>query len=233
MKKKTQWIAALLLSSLSAAPVSAARLKDPSQVESAQLTRDLQKMVNASRQLSLVWWIPQEFWQVSLAKDKTLNEAGRDQMLNVMASVDVVAVVQTDVSAMGSFDFYPRAEVEAGLQLTHVAPDGRRTRLKTIEPKGDVQLLLAQLKPVLQGAMGNLGANMHFFTYPRGKGARVLDPTVKGQLEFAMKVRSGSTQQVQIETPINALFEPRLCPDGREAHVSWNFCPWDGSRLPD
>ena len=35
----------------------------------------------------------------------------------------------------------------------------------------------------------------------------------------------------RVELPINALFVPRLCSDGREAHVTWNYCPWTGERL--
>jgi hypothetical protein len=34
----------------------------------------------------------------------------------------------------------------------------------------------------------------------------------------------------RIDPPINALFVPRVCEDGREAQVTWKFCPWMGRR---
>jgi hypothetical protein len=36
---------------------------------------------------------------------------------------------------------------------------------------------------------------------------------------------------VVLETPLNSLFVPRTCPNGKPAHVSWKFCPWGGERL--
>jgi hypothetical protein len=35
-----------------------------------------------------------------------------------------------------------------------------------------------------------------------------------------------------IERPIDALLVPRLCANGKPAHVSWTYCPWDGKKLP-
>ena len=38
---------------------------------------------------------------------------------------------------------------------------------------------------------------------------------------------------MSIDMPLNELFIPRLCNNGKPAHVSWHYCPWGGERLPE
>jgi hypothetical protein len=64
------------------------------------------------------------------------------------------------------------------------------------------------------------------------EGVTPISPYEAGTLRFTMGA-SGDLTAIEggIETPMNALFVPRLCPNGRPAHVSWKVCPWDGTAL--
>jgi hypothetical protein len=60
---------------------------------------------------------------------------------------------------------------------------------------------------------------------------RVIDPYGPGRLTVQLEKRDGDFMAARVELPINALFAPRLCSDGREARITWKFCPWTGERL--
>ena len=98
----------------------------------------------------------------------------------------------------------------------------------------DVQPLLTVLVPAMGAAMGNLGRNLHFFVFQdQVENARLFSPFDPG----AVVVKLGGRERRQdislsIDRPIDSLLVPRLCANGKPAHVSWNFCPWDGKKLP-
>jgi len=188
------------------------------------------------RSMDLVWWIPFEYWEASFARDKTLPNGVRTALRDALSPHFLVAVAQAEISGLGAFDFYTEQEVRKTLRVTLKGEDGRRHNLGHLqEVPADLSLLLEQLKPILRGAMGRLGNNMHFFVFsdrdPAGK--RLADPYGTGTLMFGLERRDGKEIEAQLELPLNALYAPRLCPHGKEAHVSWNFCPWTGEKLPD
>jgi len=94
-------------------------------------------------------------------------------------------------------------------------------------------LLLSMFKPMLGAAMGNMGENFHFFTLidEDETGTRVIDPYRSGILKFNFAKRDGEQLKTQIEFPLNELFVPRKCPNGKDAHISWKYCPWTGKLL--
>lgn len=81
--------------------------------------------------------------------------------------------------------------------------------------------------------MGNLGSNMHFFVLAdrNANDERIIDPYEVNALRIGLKKSDGERLNVVLETPLNSLFVPRTCPNGKPAHVSWKFCPWGGERL--
>ena len=83
--------------------------------------------------------------------------------------------------------------------------------------------------------MGNLGSNMHFYVLnDRAKSvSRLLDPYRKGQIEIQLERRDKVLMDGSIEMPINALFVTRKCPNGKDAHISWKYCPWSGKKLEE
>jgi hypothetical protein len=40
-----------------------------------------------------------------------------------------------------------------------------------------------------------------------------------------------AVHMAELELPLDSLFVPRLCPNGKPAHVSWDYCPWSGKKL--
>jgi hypothetical protein len=58
---------------------------------------------------------------------------------------------------------------------------------------------------------------------------RVLDPWGPDRLTVQLEKRNGDVMAARVPLPIKALFAPRLCSDGREAHITWKYRPGRGS----
>ena len=186
--------------------------------------------------VALVWWIPNEFWETILYRDTTTSESDKKVMLNAMAGISLLAVVQSDISPLGAFTFYPKEEIENRMEISYFDLDGKKHSLspmQTINP--DLQVILGVFKPILSAAMGNLGNNMHFYVLndKSESSSRLLDPYKEGQLNVQLMRRDKAIMNASIEMPLNALFIPRKCPNGKDAHISWKYCPWTGKKLEE
>ena len=190
----------------------AAERKALKDVNTETFINDTQRMLsgNDSRHLSLVWWVPREYWASVTAKNKAISVAQRQNMLDSLSGISLLAVVQADVTAFGNFDFYSKAEVKDGLFIEFTPENGQAEALQPVEDiDGEVKNMLSVLKPVLANAVGNLGSNMHFFvlTDETRNGDRLADPYAGGLWNFRQQKRDGT-------------------------QLSTNYCPWSGERLP-
>lgn len=183
----------------------------------------------------LVWWIPEEFWSSLLSRDASVSETQRKGVMKAVSGVSLLAVVQADISDFGAFKYYTPDDVEKNMKVEYVSPSGKRAAVELeSKPDPNLQVILATFKPVLSQAMGNLGNNLHFFvlkdTSPSG--SRIVDPYEAGELVVSLADSSSRKMEGVIQLPLDSLYIPRKCPNGRDANVSWKFCPWTGEKLP-
>ncbi len=213
----------------------AAERRPAGKIDTNELTSETQVMANSSdNHLAMAWWIPNEFWEAVLSRDGSTSEADKRSLLDAMAGISLLAVVQADITPFGAFKFYSMEEVEKKIAISFTAADGKSysmAPMKTIHP--DLEIVLGLFKPVLGAAMGNLGNNMHFYVLEDRAGSvqRLLDPYKEGKLSLQFAQRDDTRVSAAMEFPLNALFFPRKCPNGKDAHISWKYCPWTGQRL--
>jgi len=184
---------------------------------------------------AIVWWIPHEFWKSILARDNTMSYADKQAMLDAMAGISLMAVVQADITSFGAFQFYTKDEIEQKMTISFTNAEGKRKQLsslKTIDP--NLEVVLGVFTPTLGAAMGNLGKNLHFYVLDdESYSGRIIDPYKTGEIGIELTRRDGKTLNTTVALPINALFVPRKCPNGRDAHITWKYCPWTGKKLAD
>lgn len=223
----------LLLSFL---PTEAAERRSGVEVPLEELTRETQLMMSASPEvMDMAWYLPIEHWEAALARDRTISDEQREAILGVLESVFMIAVVQAEVSVMGTFNFFTEEEIRHGILVSYGQAHGGEELSPLAQPSRDVLLMQQTMRPMLAAAMGDLGQNLHFITYQdRSDGVRIVDPSKPGALDISLSDRSGRPRAaLRLEFPLNSLFVPRRCPNGKPAHISWTFCPWDGTRLPE
>jgi hypothetical protein len=208
------------------------------QIAIDDFTSDTQAMAKGTgdNHLAMVWWVPNEFWQSTLSRDMNTSAPDKKSLLDAISGVSLLGVVQADVSQFGAFSYYSKEEIEEKMSLSYLDADGKRLKLlplHSIDP--DLDIILRLFKPMLGAAMGSLGTNFHFYVLNDRveSSLRLLDPYKKGQIDIQLTRRDKVSMKAKIEMPINALFVPRKCSNGKDAHISWKYCPWTGKLLEE
>jgi hypothetical protein len=207
--------------------------KSITEVDLNALTVEGQVMTGGVSEIGLVWWIPPEFWEVSMRQESMVPEEQVTQFMSVLKSHSVLAVVQANVSPFGSFQFFEKDQIMKGLKVEIVRPNGDVEAISHTEPSDpDLRIMLDQMRPILAQAMGSMGQNFYFFPLPDvdDEGNRLVSPYDTGTLRVRL-MNNDVASIAELELPMDALFVPRLCPNGKPAHVSWNYCPWSGKKL--
>lgn len=210
--------------------------KDLASINLNEILKDTQAQPSnaGDKHLSLIWWVPFEYWASVFSRDSNINESLKKEMLGTLENYSILAVVQADISSFGAFNFYPNDHILKNLKVTYKNSNNKISIIKpTNSYSNDLKILLSQITPVLKAAMGNMGESFNFYIFDdkNTKGGRILDPYKNGLLKVDLKKSNKENINVSFETPLNSLFHPRLCPNGKPAHISWNYCPWSGKEI--
>lgn len=230
----------LFMATIMAAMVTACSIagekKTLKEVDVEALAKDTQVMLKDSGEShsAFAWWIPREFWASALFRDTTLQKYDKDKVLDMVSGISLLAVVEVDISASGGFTFYSKEEIDKNMTLFYIDADGSKQKLspmQSIDP--DLQYILDAFKPILGSFIGKFGENMHFYVLndKADSSHRVLDPHQKGQIDIQIARAGRPVMKGSIEMPLDALFIPRKCANGKDAHISWEYCPWSGEKL--
>ena len=185
---------------------------------------------------AMAFWLPQEIWSNIFGKDSGMSEEVVDEMLGILSDISLLAVAQADITLFGSFDFYTKDEIAQGLEVSYTDAEGITRKLVQLESSHpDLEMIIIIFQQVFSGVMGNFGENLHVFVLnDREKtDGRLIDPYLDGSIYLSLTKRDQEKMESQIELPLNALFIPRKCPNGKDAHISWDYCPWTGVKLEE
>jgi hypothetical protein len=229
------WFAVGGLSLVLNANATAQERKAMADIDTDGLTGDTQISAPCGADhMNLIWAIPIEFWKAAFAADPSMTPAQKAEIIGALEEYVIVGIVQADIGDGGEFDFYSEEEVRGALKMSFTDAEGKSRAIVSTDQIGpEAQQLLAALKPMLSAAMGNMGQNLHFIVVndDAGEVGRTWDPYAEGVFHIDLKTRGGKALNGEMEGPINALFVPRKCPNGKDAHVTWKFCPWTGEAL--
>src|SRR5690606_3056840 len=82
-----------------------------------KLVQETQKVSQSPKQLSFVWWIPQEFWETSFEQNPIMPKEERDEFLKLLKEYTIFAVVQSDIGTFGSFTHKDKNEIRKNIKL--------------------------------------------------------------------------------------------------------------------
>jgi len=218
MKSIAHGIGTLLVMMAVTASAQAANMED--------IVRDTQRMSVQDGRVSLVWWIPVQFWEESLKANAGVPEAMRTQITSVMGEYNVVALLRAVTGGGGLEDIQPRDEL---LKNTRVEIAG-----KAVEPLPAEQIspaasaLLSQLKPALMASAGAVGQGMEFVVYPgKADGKLLVDAAQPGAMAITFYGRSW-----QWRLPLGSLLPPKKDQKtGEEFPGNYQYNPFTGQKL--
>jgi len=229
-------IHAVLIGLFLSSPSLALEKKTISQISTTELVSATQVQIDtgSSGGVSMAWWIPHEFWAVSFEKQNTANKPQQKKLLKQLKGYNIIGIVKGKSTGLGSFNFSSKEDIGSSLTVVSTDENGNELQLhpsQTIDK--DVELLVQIITPILQNVMGELGKNFHFYIFDgeTSDGFRILNPYEKGKVSISFTVPDSSKLTAVMETPLDPLFVPRQCPNGKFAHISWDFCPWSGEKL--
>lgn len=192
-----------------------------------ELVRDTQRTSEAGGSMTLVWWMPAQFWEESLKANPALPEAMRTQVLSVLADYNVFALLRAKPGAGGLSDVQPKAELIKNLRV--------ESNGKVIEPMAPeqispaAQLMLSQLKPAMAAMVGQVGQAMEFVVYPAkaADGKLQFDAAQPGTLKVGLFDVNFSWR-----LPLGSLLPARVDKKtGEEFPGNFQFNPFTGDKL--
>lgn len=229
--------AAILPALMLAFSLGALEKKPPEKIDLDQLTEET--LLDASRSkdhIAFVWYIPTEYWNAVISQNHEMGQIERVRAKLTMNTLTVIAVVQGDVPPAGAVHYYEKLFLQDSLKFTRIDEQGKTYEYIPYKTySGEVKSLLESIVPAIGASVGTLGDNLQFFVFndQAASGERILDPCKPGALEIELTRKNGRTFKAKLEFPLNSLYVPRQCPNGKPAHVSWKYCPWTGKKLPE
>ncbi len=219
MNRRAAFAAWLLAATLGVSVASVAGVQE--------IVRETQRTVENNGQVTLVWWMPQQFWEESMNANPSVSPEARAQVLATLADYTILALMRANVGALGIADAVPKAEL---VKNARVKVDGKL--IESLPPEQispAAQLLLGQLKPALASMVGQVGQSLEFVVYP-GKvdGRLLLDAARPGTFEVQL-----FDQTKAWRLPLGSLLPPRTDrKTGEQFPGNYNFNPYTGDKLP-
>ena len=195
-----------------------------------ELNRETQKQGSRASRVTLVWWVPPEFWRAALSASGTVPADKVEQAVAAISDVNVFIVVDGKIGAFGSMTFEPQAELEKNLSVMDSSGKAIAAVPDAKQP-GATKNMLAMMKPLVSNMLGEFGKNISFFVF-EGKnkdGTRRVDPTKAGMLTAKL-----GEEEFRWRLPLGSLLPAKVCPKcGETFPGNYGFCPFDATPLRD
>ena len=228
-------LALLTLMGLFTTPINALERRPIESIPTQELTKETRGIKSNGDSIKMAWYLLPEAYGLP------------------PQPVVLIAVVKGKISPFGVFTFSSEIEIQKELKVTYTNSKGIPTELVPVSKTADISNFVTVFKPFFSKIAGEFGEGMWFFTYKNidNFGNQIVSPYEAGELKIDMgipeeasnieagelKIDMGipeeSSNIALINFPLNSLFVPRVCPGGKPAHISWKYCPWDGTPLPE
>lgn len=189
---------------------------------------ETQKMSESANEMTMIWWVPEEFWRVSFEQDPNITAAQIEELLKVLRPYMIIVVIDGKIGAFGGVTYKPKATIQNSIQVI----DSQGTHYRPLSDEkidADTKNFLSMMKPGFVNMLGPMGQNMHFFLFPpkNKKGQDIAAAEREGA--FSVKL---DKREFKWRLPLGSLLPPKVCPvDGEKLNGAWKFCPWHGVEL--
>jgi hypothetical protein len=194
------------------------------------LITETQKMLQSPDKMTLVWWIPEDYWRISFEQDPSITAAQAEEIIGVLNNYTIVLVVDGKIGIMGGVTY--KSEPDTRAEIRFKDSEGvRYSPLGEDKIDADTKNFLSMLKPIFANMLGPMGENMNFFLFPsenkEGK------KTAEAKAEGTFSIELGEND-FRWRLPLGSLLPSKECPTCKEIlSGAFKFCPFDGAKLPD
>ncbi len=196
---------------------------------------DLNKLIkdilytNSGDQITILFWIPDMYWDVMATKDKkTFSEETLYQLKQMLGNKAIFFAVSGKLNA-STAQFVAKEEsyVRSNLSIQYNG--------KTYKPipesklSQELNMLNDYMKPMFSKMLGDMGSAMtlYYFDVSDGEGTNLLDPYSNS--DFTLNL--GSLKHT-FHLPLPSLYTDAKCPNDNELFpANYEYCPYHGSKL--
>ena len=196
--------------------------------DASALVKDLEMMSHADDRLTIVLWLPTEFWRTSLESNGKIAPKEIDKFVKELDRYVLVAVADGAQGIAGSVDF-----AEPDLLRNAVTIEDMRGNLLSALPDGEVsggvRNLTQMMRPMFAGMLGSLGSHLAIVVFPGAdkKGHRTVEATKEG----TFVVHVGQTV-MRYRLPLGSLLPPAIdAKSGETFPGNYHFNPFTGDKL--
>jgi hypothetical protein len=191
-----------------------------------KIASETQRSVLDGNDVSLVWWIPTEFWKAALDNQHVDSVAARP----VLASLDqylVFAIIRASSGNGGQLvAARTRDEIVVSSKLV---VDGHAIDAVPVDALSPIAAaLFEKFRPVMAQMLGSFGGSMVLVAYPAKVGEQTLvEATRPGQFSYTLY-----DQTFHWRLPLGSLLPPRVdTKTGEEFPGNYLFSPYTGEPL--
>jgi hypothetical protein len=197
------------------------------------IARETQKSGNRAGRFTLVWWMPPEFWRITLLASADVPAKKIEETVSGLNGANVFLVADGKIGTPGTIDYTSPEDLQKNLSI--IDPQGQKLELIPEDKQtAAVKNVLSLLGPVLRNMLGDVGTHMSFFIFADNTKdlkdhTRGIDPTKPGVLT----ARLGG-EEFRWRLPLGSLRPPKVCPKCHESFPgNYSFCPFDATPLPE
>jgi hypothetical protein len=178
-----------------------------------------------------VRWFPEEYWRLTLLRDPNVSADQAIEVAKLLRPYLIIAVVDGVISSRGEARIEYKSETTVRRSIR--VKNGQGNTYKPLEDREidpNVTNYLSEFKPFLRAEFGRFGENTHLvlFQGETDKG----EPIADAQKEATFFVEVGDSQY-RFRTPLGSLLPQKRCGKcGDDVNGAYQFCPWDGTKLP-
>ncbi|HLT81430.1 MAG TPA: hypothetical protein VKZ86_10395 [Cyclobacteriaceae bacterium] len=198
------------------------------EVSLMDLMREIQQWNKRDNKMSMVWWIPTEYWRISLKDYGGISQETIEQVEILFEDYLVLWACDLSVNPDGTMNF--ASEEEIGKSITVLVGDSLEYfPLADDQIDAEVLTVAESMKPIFAQTLGQMGQGLHyyFFKVKDEDGKNLVQAKRKGEFKV-----SHSNAEFFWKLPLVTLMPPKFCPvDKEKMNGSWNYCPVHGKML--
>jgi hypothetical protein len=194
------------------------------------LIKETQQQSQSKNELTLVWWMPEEFFRAAMSKSQNLPPDKVEELLKPLKVYTILLVIDAKMGMFGKPISKPDAELVAEVQIR----DGAGNLYAPLDDKqlnDDAKTFIGIMKPMMANMLGALGESMHFFVFPsHGKEGAIIAQANKEGVFYA----EIGKQEFRWKLPLGSVLPRKTCPTCKESMSgAYKYCPFDGTKLPE
>jgi len=198
------------------------------EVSVTDLVSEIQQWNKKDNRMSLVWWIPTEYWGIALKDNKQIPQATVNQIENVFKDYMMIWACDLTINADGTIDYTAEEEIKKSIVV--VAKNDKKYFPLTKEQIDAEALAIAEnMKPFFAQALGQMGRGLHFYFFKLTdeNGKTLVNANLPGEFKV-----THSNFDFPWKLPLPILMLPKFCPvDKEKMKGNWSYCPIHGQKL--